>query len=146
MYRLIETHIDINAPTRSVWDVLSDLPAWTEWNPFIPSITGVFQPGARLQMTVSPLGLKPMVFKPRVLSMREGEEITWGGSFLLVVYRGDHTMRIDPLPGDRTRFRQRERFMGPMVLFMGKMFGPTEQGYRAMNLALKRRVESSLGA
>jgi len=142
MYRRIETSIDIAAPSRSIWNVLSDLPAWKDWNPFIPSMTGTFEPGAHLQMTVSPPGLKPMVFRPRVFTMTPGEEITLGGSFLLFVYRGDHTMKLEPLPDGGTRFRQRERFMGPMVLFMGRMFGPTEEGYRAMNLALKRRVET----
>ena len=82
-----------------------------------------------------------MEFKPKVFVVRPGEEIIWGGGFLLFVYRGDHIMSLEPLPGGGTRFRQRERFRGPMVLFMGGMFKPTEQGYHQMNKALKRRVE-----
>ena len=85
--------------------------------------------------------MKPMELKPKVFAVRPGEEIIWGGSFLLFVYRGDHAILLESLPGGRTRFRQRERFRGPMVLLMGGMFKPTEQGYHQMNQALKRRVE-----
>lgn len=143
MGRVIDNYIDINAPSTRVWEVLVDFPAWKEWNPFIPSITGKLEVGARLCITVSPPGIKSMEFKPKVFAVRPGEEIIWGGSFLLFVYRGDHSMSLEPLPGGGTRFRQRERFQGPLVLFMGKMFEPTEQGYYQMNKALKERVESN---
>ena len=128
MFRVIDTFIDINAPPQLVWEVLLDFPAWREWNPFIPSITGKLEVGSHLRIIVSPPGLKSMEFKPKVFLVRPGEEIIWGGSFLLFVYRGDHTILLESLPSGGTRFRQRERFRGPMVLFMGKMFKPTEQG------------------
>lgn len=141
MCRVLDTYIDIDAPPERVWQVLVDLPAWKEWNPFIPSITGKLEVGARLQITVSPPSMKSMEFKPEVFAVRPCEEMIWGGSFLLFIYRGDHAILLEPLPGGRTRFRQRERFRGPMVLLMRGMFEPTEQGYHQMNEALKRRVE-----
>ena len=143
MVRVLDTYVDINAPPQRVWEVLIDFPAWREWNPFIPSITGKLEVGAHLRITVSPPSIKSMEFKPKVFAVRLGEEIIWGGSFLLFIYRGDHAILIEPLPSGGTRFRQRERFRGPMVLFMGKMFKPTEQGYHQMNQALKRRVEGN---
>ena len=112
MGRVIDTHIDIDAPPERVWDVLVDFPAWKEWNPFIPSVTGRLEVGARLHIIVSPPGIKSMEFKPKVFAVRPGEEILWGGSFLLVVFRGDHTFLLEPLPDGGTRFRQRERFRG----------------------------------
>ncbi len=141
MMCVLDSCIDINAPPQCVWDVLIDFASWGEWNPFIPVIAGKLEAGERLQITVSPPGIKPMEFKPRVFVVRPGREIIWGGSFLLFVYRGDHAMALDLLPGGGTRFRQCERFRGPMVLFMGRMFRPTEQGYHEMNRALKERVE-----
>jgi hypothetical protein len=61
------------------------------------------------------------------------------------MYRGDHTFLLEPLPDGKTRFRQIERFMGPMVLFMGGMIKKTETGYHQMNRALKERVEKRRG-
>ena len=143
MIRVLDTYVDINAPPQRVWEVLIDFPAWKEWNPFIPLITGKLEVGARLRITVSPPGIKSMEFNPEVFVVQPGEKIIWGGSFLLFVYRGDHAMLLETLPSGGTRFRQRERFRGPMVLFMGRMFKPTEQGYHQMNQALKRRVENN---
>jgi hypothetical protein len=50
-------------------------------------------------------------------------------------------MFLETLPNGGTHFRQRERFQGPMVIFMSGMIKATEQGYHQMNQALKRRVE-----
>ncbi|MBW6480414.1 MAG: hypothetical protein K0B37_13385 [Bacteroidales bacterium] len=36
-------------------------------------------------------GLKPMTFKPEVYVVHPAEAIVWCGSFLKVMYRGDHT-------------------------------------------------------
>jgi hypothetical protein len=141
MGRVLDTYIDVDAPSQRVWEELVDFPAWKEWNPFIPSISGKVEIGAHLQMTVSPPGMKPMEFEPTVFSLEPGRAITWGGSFLRFAYRGDHAISLESLPGGGTRVRQRERFRGPMALFMGRMFGPTEQGYHQMNRALKDRVE-----
>lgn len=82
-----------------------------------------------------------MIFKPEVYIVKPCEEILWGGSFLWIVYRGDHAFLLEPLPGGRTRFRQIERFRGPMVLLMGSMIEKTEIGYHQMNLAFKQHVE-----
>jgi len=141
VFRVLDTHVDIDAPPERVWEVLVDFPTWKEWNPFVTSVDGTLEEGFHLRITVNPPGIKPMYFKPKVFSVRPSERIVWGGSFLLVLYRGDHAMWLEPLPGGRTRFRQRERFLGPMVLFMSNMIKAAEQGYHQMNQALKHRVE-----
>jgi hypothetical protein len=144
--RILDTYIDLDASPQRVWEELVDFPAWKEWNPFIPSISGKLEIGARLQMTVAPPGMKPMEFKPTVFAVEPGESMLWGGSFLRFAFRGDHAISLEALPGGGTRVRQRERFRGPMALFMGRMFGPTEQGYHQMNQALKDRVEGHAGS
>jgi uncharacterized protein YndB with AHSA1/START domain len=78
MDRVLATHIDIAAAPERVWEVLVDLPAWNEWNPFIPSIAGRLEVGTRLRMTVRPPGMKAMEFKPKVMAVRSGAELIWG--------------------------------------------------------------------
>ena len=144
MSRILETYIDIDAPPQQVWEVLLDLPSWKKWNPFIPSVDGTLEVGARLRIKVVPPGKKPMEFKPKVFVVRPCEEILWGGSFLGIIYRGDHAFLLEPRPGGGTCFLQRERFRGPMVLFMTNMIKATEAGYHKMNQALKQRVEAKV--
>jgi len=139
--RTIDTWIDIEASPDRIWDVLVDFPKWSTWNSFIPLVEGILQEGQTLKIQVNPPGLKTMTFRPKIFSLTQNKEIIWGGSFLGIVYRGEHLFLLESLNENRTRFRQIERFHGPMVLFMGSMIKKTKKGYHQMNIALKNRVE-----
>jgi hypothetical protein len=139
--RTIDAWVDIDAAADRIWEVLVDFPEWGIWNSFIPLVEGKLQIGETLKIQVNSPGLKPMTFKPKVFSLIKNKEIIWGGSFLWIVYRGEHLFLLEPLSDNRTRFRQIERFHGPMVLFMGSMIKKTEMGYHQMNNLLKKRVE-----
>ena len=139
--RTIDTWIDIEASPDRIWEVLVDFPKWGKWNSFIPLVEGKLEEGQTLKIQVCPPGLKPMTFEPKIFSLIENKEIIWGGSFLGIVYRGEHLFLLEPLSDNRTRFRQIERFNGPMVLLMGSMIKKTEKGYHQMNNLLKKRVE-----
>jgi hypothetical protein len=142
MHRIIDTFIDIDAPPEKIWEVLMDFKSWETWNAFIPLVEGNLQVGERMLIKVVSPGLKPMIFKPTVFVVHPYREIIWGGSFLKIIYRGDHAFILEPISGGKTRFRQIERFMGPLVLFMGGMIKKTELGYQQMNFALKKEVEN----
>ena len=86
----IDTWIDIEASPNQIWDVLVDFPKWSTWNSFIPSVEGKLQKGQTLKLQVSPPGLKTMTFQPKIFSLIKNKEIIWGGSFLGIVYRGEH--------------------------------------------------------
>ena len=141
MRRKIDAWIDIDAKPEEIWEVLVDFKSWKSWNSFIPIVEGNLQVGERMRIKVVPPGLKPMIFEPEVYAVIPHKKILWGGSFLKVIYRGDHAFLLEPTPDGKTRFRQIERFSGPMVLFMAAMIKKTEIGYHQMNLALKARVE-----
>ncbi len=141
MYRVIDAWIDIDAQPEAVWDELVDFKSWEAWNAFIPMVEGNLKEGERMRIKVVPPGLKPMIFKPEVYEVIPHKKILWGGSFLKIIYRGDHAFIIEEAMDGKSRFRQVERFRGPMVLLMGNMIKKTELGYHQMNLALKERVE-----
>lgn len=141
MYRTINAWIDIDAKPEDVWDVLQDFKSWKIWNPFIPEVEGNLKVGEVLKIKVISPGMKPMIFKPEVFEVIPNEKILWGGSFLKILYRGDHAFILEPIEKGKTRFRQIERFMGPVVLFMGNMIKQTELGYQQMNQALNKEVE-----
>ncbi len=139
--KTIDAWIDIEASPDDIWEVLVNFPKWSEWNPFIPLVEGELIKGRTLRIQVTPPGLKKMTFRPKVFSVIQNKEIAWGGGFLWIVYKGEHLFLLEPLSENLTRFRQIERFQGPIVLFMGSMIRKTEKGYHQMNTALKKRVE-----
>ena len=85
-----------------------------------------------------------MTFKPNVRAVEASRELRWLGRLLLPgVFDGEHSLRIEPLDGGRSRFVQSERFSGLLVgLFKGTL-AKTDAGFEQMNAALKARVEQA---
>ena len=141
--RSIATSIEIAAPPTRVWEVLTDFPAHAEWNPFITSIAGPLTVGGRLEIFVQPPGGRGMRFKPRLLAADPARELRWRGKLLLPgLFDGEHRFRLEAVPGG-TRLHHGERFSGLLVATMSAAaLGAIEQGFVAMNEALKARAES----
>lgn len=146
MARQLTTTIEIAAAPEVVWSILTDFRAYSQWNPFIVDIRGQPQPGSRLEVRICPPGGGCMRFRPTVLDARPGWMLRWVGRVgLRGLFDGDHALRIEPTGENRIRFIQSERFTGILVpLLPARMYARTEEGFRAMNLALKERAEASL--
>ena len=139
----LRREIEIDAPPGDVWAVLADTDAYESWNPFIRRLSGELREGARLEARIAPPGGRAMTFKPTVLAAEPGRELRWLGRLLLPgLFDGEHGLRIEPLPGGRSRFVQSERFSGILVRPLGKMLDGTRLGFEQMNQALKAEVEA----
>ena len=140
----IHTEIEINASAEKVWQVLTDFPAYPEWNPFVRRLEGEVIVGAHLQVYVQPAGGKGVSFRPTVLVAEPNRELRWLGRLWLPgLFDGEHSFVIEPLEEHRVRFVHRERFNGLLVPLLSKMLdGETRRGFEEMNRALKMRAES----
>ena len=107
----LHTEIEIDAPAKRVWELLTDFASYPQWNPFIRQISGRLAPGERLQARLEPPGGRAMTFKPKVLTVEPNRELRWLGHLLLPgLFDGEHSFTIEPLEGNRVRFIQREAF------------------------------------
>jgi hypothetical protein len=142
--RELRREIEIDAPPERIWAVVTDFGAYPEWNPFIRRISGELREGARLEVRIEPPGARATTFKPTVRSVEANRELRWLGRLLLPgVFDGEHSLRIEPLDGGRSRFVQSERFSGFLVgLFKGTL-AKTEAGFEQMNTRLKARAEQA---
>jgi len=146
--RELTTQIEFEGTPQEVWNVLADLPAYAEWNPFIKKIDGEAKTGAKLEVRMEPEGERAMTFRPTVLSAEPGRELKWLGHLLVPgIFDGEHRWLIEDAGSGKVRFTQSERFGGILVPFLWKKLrdGGTAKGFRAMNEALARRV-SELGS
>ncbi len=139
----LHTEIEIEASKERVWASLLDFVSYPQWNPFIRSVVGVAQPGARHQITLRPSGGRAIRFSPVVLVAEAGRELRWLGRFLIPgLFDGEHSFVIDPLPDGKVRFQQNERFSGILVgLFRASLERDTRRGFEEMNRALKTIAE-----
>jgi len=139
----LKTEIEFEGTPEEVWDVLADLPAHAEWNPFMRKIQGEPKVGAKLEVRMEPEGERAMRFRPTVLTAEPGRELKWLGHLLVPgIFDGEHRWLIEEADPGRVRFTQSERFGGILVLLLWKKLrdGGTAKGFRAMNEALARRV------
>lgn len=142
----LHTEIEIATSAERVWAVLSDFGSYPQWNPFIKSIAGVPQEGARLKIAVQPSGGKLMRFSPVVLVADAERELRWLGRFVIPgIFDGEHRFVIEPLGENKVRFRQSERFSGFLVgALRTSLDRDTKQGFEEMNRALKARAEEGI--
>ena len=146
MAKTLQTQIDIEASKEKVWSILTDFPAYPQWNPFIKSISGEPRAGAKLDVHVQPPGAKGMTFHPQVLSAVPGQELKWLGHLLVSgIFDGEHHLLIHEVSADRVTFVQEEIFKGVLIPFNGKQLEKTREGFGQMNQALKKRAEEGGG-
>src|SRR5947209_16808514 len=140
--RELRSEIDIDVPVERVWQILTDFAAFPQWNPFMQRASGEPRPGEQLRVYIQPPGGRGMTFKPTVLNAEPNRELRWLGRLLLPgLFDGEHTLRVEPLGPNQTRFMQQEKFTGVLVPLFAGTLEKTQQGFEDMNRALKARAE-----
>lgn len=140
----INTEIEIKAPAIAVWSELAEAEAYPDWNPFVKHLSGELEAGSRLSVTIQSEGNAPMDFTPEVLVADAGEELRWVGHLgIKGIFDGEHYFVLEETDRGTTIFRHGEHFKGilgyPLLALIGE---DTQNGFLAMNEALKARVES----
>jgi len=144
MVKHLRTEITIAASAERVWQILTDLAAYREWNPFLFEASGRPAKGERLTVRMKPVDGRPMTFKPTVLDAQPGRRLRWLGRLLLPgIFDGEHSFTLEPVNGG-VRFVQEEDFRGVLVpLFAKSLDKGTLPAFELMNQALKARAESA---
>ena len=141
----IETSIIINSEAEKVWEVLMDHSKYPDWNPFIIEISGEAEPGKTIKAKIQPDGKSPMTFKPKVLIRNNNKEFRWKGKlFIKGLFDGEHYFILEKRENNTTEFIHGENFSGLFAGSLLKSIGEnTKNGFKAMNKALKERVEKN---
>lgn len=134
----------IAAPPEQVWQILTDLASYPQWNPFVVSATGKLLEGERLQVHLCPPDSRSVTVRPTLSSVVPGQELRWKGALGPGgLFDGEHTFRLQPL-GRGTHFVQQERFTGALVpLVLPHLTDRIQQGFEEMNAALRTRAEQA---
>ena len=144
--RVIAAEIEIEAPHSVIWEVLSDLASYPDWNPFLTSATGDVVEGARVEVFIKPPRARGTTINPQVVLVEEGRGFSWRSNMLFPgLFDTEHYFIIDPIDDDRCRFVQGEEITGLLVIpILCLIGGGTRRGFERMNEALKARCEALL--
>jgi hypothetical protein len=138
--REIWTEIEIDAPPELVWEVLTDLDSYVEWNPHVTRATGDLREGGSIEITVNRVGEKQRTMTVRVSAVEAPRRLKWTGTVgSRWLFEGRHTFELHSLEGDRTGLRNREEVSGILAPFA--LSEEPERDYKRMNQALKKRAE-----
>lgn len=145
MKHSITTEIDIDASPHDVWDVLTDLDRYEEWNPFITSASGRVAVGERLVNHIEPPGGRGMTFKPTVTVVDDAHVFEWlGRAGVPGIFDGRHRFELATTTSGGTRLTHSESFSGLLVRPMRRSLdNHTKPGFEAMNSALKARAQAA---
>lgn len=142
MHHELHTEIDIDATPDVVWQILTDLDQYFEWNPFITSSVGKPEVGEALVNRMEPPGGMAITMKPEVTVVEDGKSFEWFGKLGFPgVFDGRHRFDIEA-SGTGTKLTQSEELDGVLVRLLRKSIDThTVAGFEAMNEALKARAE-----
>jgi hypothetical protein len=148
MSKTLASQIDIDCSPARVWEVLTDLGAYPQWNPFVVRAEGRIEVGSRLSLRMQPVGARAVSLRPTVLDAVEGSHLRWRGRlWIRGLFDAEHDFRVEALDGGRSRLTQNERFTGLLAPVMSRSLDRhTLPAFEAMNAALKLRAEQSVTA
>jgi len=140
-----EHRMGVPAPSTVIWEVLSDLDRWPEWNPLYPKIAGTLRIGQKLEVLEAFSDAPPKLIRPTVVDWVPNAQILWtlseAGGFVRRVryieidqYDDEDTACIlsyDGLVGSRVGKRIRRRLRA---------------GFEAFNTACAERVAKVMAA
>lgn len=136
--------MEIGAPPKAVWELISNFEGWARWNPLYPKARAVAGIGDTVAATIVIPGMKPSDFSAEIDDWVPGSRLGWHTSNLGGLTRMTRYMVIEPAPDGSSLFIHGEVFGGLLGSLVGRMLrSRVEAGYRAMSVALKQAAEAA---
>lgn len=141
----ISTSVTIFATPWRVWRVLSDLEAYSRWNPWLVEVSGELRPGAALAVRSRGAGGRVREIQTRVLDVEQLGGFSWQSE---MVFPGlldrQHVFSLAQIDSRRVRFTQIEGARGLLVpVWAMREAAALELGMERMNAMLKAAAEAA---
>lgn len=140
----IRAEVEIDAPAERIFAILTDLDAYSEWNPFTPRVESTLRPGDPVHLHVRLRG-RGLSHRVEIVSANESpRRLCWGmqmgAPWLLAAER---CQTLTALDGARTRYVNEDVFRGALAPLVSWLFGSAvRRGFEDVALALKKRAEA----
>ena len=145
---VIDLSREIEAPLATVWEVIADLPAYGQWNPFVVACRSSLSVGDPITMRVSLTPWFTQSQRETIFDHVPLEKLCYGldgGAIGAIVSRRCHEVRA--LGPERTHYRSHFELSGWLAIVVRTLLGSSlERGFASMTDALCRRAEQLAGA
>lgn len=137
----IEHRLGVAAPAEVVWEVISDLDRWDEWNPSYSKASGRLSIGAALSLDATWPGVKPHRHEGTIIDWVPDTQLLWRekAGFMATSLR---YIEIDKLSDHGCVLASGEILDGWGVRYLSRQRKASAyRAYEAMDEALKDRAE-----
>ncbi|WP_040808363.1 SRPBCC domain-containing protein [Nocardia concava] len=141
---VIDRTVEIDAPAELVWQVLTDVEKYGEWNPFCLECRTSLEPGAPIDMKVRLVGPKPKQQREFIHSVTPGEEFSYRMKPApLGLLSSERSHVLTSLADGRTRYLSHFQLNGPLAPVVSGLLGKAlTTGFEGMTNAVKTRAEA----
>ncbi|GAB2540391.1 SRPBCC family protein [Nocardia heshunensis] len=141
---VIDRTVEIDAPAELVWQVLTDVDKYGEWNPFCLECETTLEPGSPIDMKVRLVGPKPKQQREFIRTHTPGVEFSYAmkpAPLGLLSSERSHT--VTALDDGRTRYLSHFQLNGPLAPVVSGLLGSAlTTGFEGMTNAVKTRAEA----
>lgn len=137
------TEVVIHADTGVVWEILTDVEEYLNWNPFVNKVTGKVKEGEDLEVLIN-LEEEIQTFFPTITKVDYLHEIRLKRGFLIPgILTVEIITELHFLSKDSCILRQKCQVSGIMSpIFWKKFAQPFKAGFEQMDQKLKKRAEA----
>jgi hypothetical protein len=108
-----QTTFEVNAPASRVWQVLTTLGSYSDWNPQIPRATGTIEQGATISLRLTMPGRPAMEVSATIEQTQPERLLTWRGHVLAPwFFEGYRKFAIQPIAPGRVNVTHVEDIHG----------------------------------
>jgi hypothetical protein len=133
------SQIEIAASTAEVWNILTELPRWTQWNTTIERTEGSVGLGAKVVIYAKQTPGR--AFPLRVTELDAPRRMVWCGGMPFGLFTGERTYELSTLPTARSLFTMRERYTGAMAALISRSIPDLQPAFDEFARCLKVEAE-----
>jgi hypothetical protein len=141
--------IEIDAPASVVWEILTDLPRYGEWNPFCIKAESTLELGAPIVMHLTNFWSRDISINTEYVCANEPERLlSWKLDWVAEwPYAARRDQIVTPLGPDRCAYQSINAFYGDTGVHVMRFAGPwVKAAFDNTARALKARAEAMCAA
>ena len=129
----------ISARPEAIWAVLTDAPAYPDWDSGVVRVEGRIAPQEKI--TVVSEANPKRAFPVKVTEFAPSERMTWSGGMPLGLFKGVRTFTLEPEGDGSTSFKVREEYSGPLLPLIWRSMPDLGPSFEQFANGLKARAE-----
>jgi hypothetical protein len=134
------TTMAIEAPAARVWELLTSLSRWPQWNTTVERVAGTVAVGEKVTVWVK--ANPGRAFPVKVTELTAPRRMVWSGGMPLGLFRGTRVFELSAGDSGSTIFSMSERYTGALRDLIGRSIPDLQPAFDEFAQCLRREAES----